>query len=59
MSSILNRKHTKQFILDVVTRERPNYTRVSQDFINEVEACTKQMIVKKIQSRCGGGKTLK
>jgi len=59
MSKLLSKTHVRQFALDASqTMGRP-FTRVSQEFIDEVEADLRQMVLKKIRTRPSIGITLK
>lgn len=60
MASILNQKHTRQFALDVAAKHRNGrFTRVSQDFLDRIEARTKKLILDEIHRHPSLGKTLK
>jgi hypothetical protein len=65
MASILNKAHLKKRALDIAgsTRRKPNgdpmFTRVGQDFIEEIEAETIARVRDKIHRHPSKGSTLK
>lgn len=60
MSSILNEKATRGFILRMAERHRPGwkFTRVSKVALYHVELYTKAMIIKQIQRHRAVGTTI-
>lgn len=59
MSSLLNKKHTRTFALNIakhIGRER--FTRVSKQFMTELEVKVKQTIESAVRQHPSKGKTL-
>lgn len=59
MSSLLNRKYTKMVTLDLVKSRSHEFTRVSPEFLNRVEAQIRNFIEAEIQRLPSVGKTIK
>jgi hypothetical protein len=61
MSSLLNRAAVKQFALDHAarTRQAVNFTRVSKDFLEAIEAKLRVAITERIHQHPSKGTTLK
>lgn len=61
MSSLINRKRTKQYILERVKTARPGWecTQVSKQALDEIEAHMRTMINKMIHQHPSIGKTFK
>jgi len=57
--SVLNRAYTRDYALDLCSKLRPQFTRVSPDFIDELEDVVKTLIKEKILFVETKSKTLK
>jgi hypothetical protein len=56
--SLINREAVRQLALDMSqTLRRGKFTRVSDEFLNDIEAAVRTMVVSRVQ-RSGGSKTL-
>lgn len=59
-SRVINRAYVKAWALDYARTNRSHkFTRVSEDFLNMVEASTKAFIIHRVQSAPSKGVTLK
>lgn len=59
MSSLLNRKAVKQLALDVASRRAHRFTRVSKEFLEQVEGELKTLVTTKVNSLPSVGMTIK
>lgn len=57
---LINVKHTKQYALDVSTEVRQGkLKRVSQDFLNRIDAKARNLIVAEVKAHPSVGQTLR
>lgn len=57
---LINVKHTKQCALDVSTEVRQGkFKRVSQDFLNRIDAKVRNLIVAEVKAHPSVGQTLR
>lgn len=60
MSSLINKKHLRQFILDYAERQRPGrFTSVSASVYDEAEAALHKWARSKVDTHPSVGKTIK
>ena len=57
--SLLNQKHTKEFILEMAEVYSPEKTRVSKEFLTQVENVLSCVLVKMVANQYNQGMTLK
>jgi len=58
MAKLINASAVKKYTKDLLTKERPKYTRVSQEFVDNLDAQLKAWIVSYVGMYTGPGKTL-
>lgn len=59
MSSLLNKTETKRYVLAVAQERAHEFSRVSQDFLDRIEARLRNNIRAEINSLPSKGKTIK
>ena len=59
MSLILNRSAARRYALEFARANRPKFTRVSQEFLDRIEARVKALIQAEVQRHPSLGVTLK
>lgn len=60
LSRVINRAYVKQWALDYANDKRfHKFSRVSEDFLNAIEAATKAAIRDRVDRAASKGKTLK
>ena len=57
--SLLNKKAVKQLALELAQKRHHEFTRVSPEFVNRIEATVRNIIESSIQSLPSLGKTIK
>lgn len=55
---IISPSKLKKYTKDLLAKERPKYTRVSQEFVEHMDAVLKQKIRDYVRTYTGPGKTL-
>lgn len=58
MARLISPTAVKKYTKELLTKERPKYTRVSQDFVDHFEAFLKSWIKSYVGTYTGPGKTL-
>lgn len=58
MSSLLNQKACKEYILELAKASRPRFTRISKEYMRAIESQLKISISKSIQNHPSVGKTI-